>query len=137
MGGYSAQQAGRGAAAVLVGVAFFQAGLAAGAPWGAAAWGGSRRGRLPTPLRAASAGSAVVLVTVAAVAARPNLTDPVMRRRVLRGSATYLAVGVLANAASRSPVERWWAPVNAAGAALLWQAARSETSPQRQGDING
>lgn len=67
----------------------------------------------------------MVLGTVAAVAAYPDLTDPVLRTRVLRGSAAYLAAGVLANAASRSPAERWWAPVNAVGAVLLWRAARS------------
>lgn len=123
MGSISPQQAGRAAAFVLGGAALFQVGLAAGAPWGAAAWGGRRPGRLPAGLRAASAGSAVVLGSVAALAASPGLTDPVLRTRVLRGGAAYLTVGVLANAASRSPAERWWAPVNAVGAVLLWRAA--------------
>jgi hypothetical protein len=46
------------------------------------------------------------------------------RMRLLRGTAVYLALGTLLNAVSRSPVERVWSPVNAAGAVLLWQAAQ-------------
>ena len=118
-------QARRGAAVVLGGAALFQVGLAAGAPWGAAAWGGRRQGTLPAGLRAASAGSAVVLGAIAALAASPDLAHPVLRTRILRGSAAYLAIGALANAASRSPVERVWAPVNAVGAVLLWRATAS------------
>lgn len=108
---------------MLGGVALFQVGLAAGAPWGAAAWGGRRQGRLPGVYRAASAGSAVALGAVAVLAVNSDVANPVLRTRVLRGSAAYLALGVLANAASRSPVERVWAPVNAVGAVLLWRAA--------------
>jgi len=66
-----------------------------------------------------------MLGAIAALAASPNPVHPVLRTRVLRGSAAYLAVGALANAASRSPVERWWAPVNAVGAVLLWRATTS------------
>lgn len=125
VGGLSAQRAGRGAAVVLGGAALFQVGLAAGAPWGAAAWGGRRQGTLPAGLRAASGGSAVMLGAIAALAASPDPAHPILRTRMLRGSAAYLAVGALANAASRSPVERWWAPVNAVGAVLLWRATTS------------
>lgn len=67
-----------------------------------------------------------MLSAIAALAASPDPAHPVQRTRMMRGSAAYLAVGALANAASRSPVERWWAPVNAVGAVLLW---RSTTSP--------
>ena len=43
------------AAAVLMGmVGLFQLALAAGAPWGEAAWGGRHEGTLPTGLRVAS-----------------------------------------------------------------------------------
>jgi len=39
-------------------VVAFQVSLVAGAPWGAAAWGGSQPGQLPAGLRVASAFSA-------------------------------------------------------------------------------
>ncbi len=66
-----------------------------------------------------------MLGAIAALAASPDPAHPILRTRMLRGSAAYLAVGALANAASRSPVERWWAPVNAVGAVLLWRATTS------------
>lgn len=67
----------------------------------------------------------MVLGAIAALAASPDLAHPVLRTRILRGSAAYLAIGALANAASRSPVERVWAPVKAVGAVLLWRATAS------------
>ena len=125
----TARDAGRAGGTLLAGVALFQVGLAAGAPWGAAAWGGTRPGRLPPGMRAASATSAVLLGSVAAVAAVPGLVDPSTRTRILRGAALYLAIGVPLNAASRSPVERVWAPINAVGAALLWRATTAQAEP--------
>lgn len=129
---FSAEASGRGAAVLLGGVAVFQVGLAAGAPWGAAAWGGLNRGELPKGWRVASGAAAVALGTVAVLAANPGSdgASPTylrIRPRVLRGSAAYLAVGTLTNAACRSRIERWWAPVNAAGAVLLWCATQPAT----------
>ena len=53
-------------AAIAAGVGFllvtgFQVGLALGAPWGRAAWGGSREGLLPRNLRIAGGFAALVL----------------------------------------------------------------------------
>ena len=48
------------ATAGLAVVAAFQVALAAGAPWGRAAWGGQHQGRLPARLRIASAVAAGV-----------------------------------------------------------------------------
>ena len=125
----TAQAAGRAGGALLAGVALFQLGLAAGAPWGAAAWGGARPGRLPAGLRAASGASAVLIGGIAATAAVPELVPSGTRARVLRGAAIYLALGVPLNAVSRSPVERVWAPVNACGAMLLWRATAAPGEP--------
>jgi hypothetical protein len=123
------ESAGRAAGGLLAATAAFQVGLAAGAPWGAAAWGGSHPGQLPTGQRVASAASAALLGTVATVAAAPGLVENPVRTRVLRGAAVYLALGTAANAASRSPVERVWSPVNAVGAVLLWRAAQGPVAP--------
>lgn len=125
----TAVDAGRAGGALLAGVALFQLGLAAGAPWGAAAWGGGHPGRLPAELRAASAVSGVLLGSVAVAAAAPGLLAVSTRTRVLRGAAGYLALGTAVNAVSRSPVERVWSPVSGVGAALLWRAS-SSSSPQ-------
>jgi hypothetical protein len=120
-----ARDAGTGAAVFFGGVAAFQLCLAAGAPWGAAAWGGQHPGVLPSRLRRASAVSAVALAGMAVVAAQEVWPPDPWRRRALRGAAAYLTVGVVANAASRSPVERAiWTPGTAVGAALTWRAAR-------------
>src|SRR5918996_2324546 len=48
-------------------VAGFQVGLALGAPWGRAAWGGSHEGRLPGNLRVASGFAALFWVLAASV----------------------------------------------------------------------
>jgi hypothetical protein len=125
----TAVDAGRAGGALLAGVALFQLGLAAGAPWGAAAWGGGHPGQLPAGLRAASAVSGVLLGSVAVAAAAPGLLDVSTRTRLLRGAAGYLALGTALNAVSRSPAERVWSPVSGVGAALLWRAS-SPSSPQ-------
>lgn len=105
------------AAALLLLAAAFQALLAGGAPWAAAAYGGRAAppdGRLATPYRFASAGTAVFLVGVGwLVLAATGLvvTDHV---EVLTGRALWLlvalfALNTVANAAGRHPVERWGA----------------------------
>ena len=68
--GRPAGRADRTAASLLLGgITVFQAGLAAGEPWGRLAWGGTHDGTLPPRLRAAS-GVATVLwgATTVAVA---------------------------------------------------------------------
>ncbi|HBX82715.1 MAG TPA: hypothetical protein DEG88_14300 [Propionibacteriaceae bacterium] len=99
--------------AALVG---FQVALAAGAPWGEFAWGGSNAGVLPRKLRVAS-GVSALLWTGALVAAASRSDAPDVRR-VRAGYGVLAAVGTLMNAASPSVKERLiWTPV-AAGLAL-------------------
>lgn len=120
-----ADGSGRAAAGALLGVVAFQAALASGAPWGAAAWGGRHPGRLPARLRVASAGSAAVLTTLAAAAATgPRPAEP-WRRGALLTAAGVLALGVPMNLASPSPPERAWAPVAGLVSVLLWRTARA------------
>jgi hypothetical protein len=101
-------------------VAVFQALLAAGAPWGAAAWGGQHPGVLPAGLRAASGVAAAVVFPLMALYAIDSgeLADvswlpgsgPVAMW-VLFG---FFVIGTATNAASKSRPERIWAPVNLA-----------------------
>lgn len=111
-------------AAVLLGaVAVFQAALAIGAPWGAAAWGGANPGVLPRRLRIASGVAAVVIypLLIALVLASAGVTDgswlPVDPALVMWVLAGLLAVGAIMNFASRSPIERIWGPVALVSAA--------------------
>ena len=117
------ETAGAVAVVLLAGVALFQLALAFGAPFGRAAWGGRNEGTLPRGLRVASAitglffypaAIAIVLSASGLIEAdlAPGQGDVMMW--VLTG---LFAVGGVANAASRSPLERWWAPVSVTVAA--------------------
>ena len=109
--------AGIAAVALIGGVVLFQIGLMLGAPWGAAAWGGQSSGRLPTRLRVASLVAAILLVFIAwVVAAAAGLVPVSPMPESWLGPATWIAtgyfgIGTFVNLISRSPVERWWAPV--------------------------
>ena len=110
------------AALLLSGMAGSQIALAAGAPWGAAAWGGANPGVLPRSLRVSSAGSGLVYVLLA-VAARSTLMPAQLRRRILTFASGAMVVGTVMNLASKSNIERTlWTPVAAALAAVLWLA---------------
>lgn len=104
----------------LIGIVFaFQVGLAAGAPWGLAAWGGSHAGTLPRRLRIASASSTLILGFFAwIVLARDGAVGTRLSNDVLGALAWivvgYFVLGTLVNLISRSPRERWWAPVSLA-----------------------
>lgn len=112
------------ATGLLAAVGVFQVALAAGAPWGAAAWGGSHPGVLPDTLRVSSAVSGVVYGTLAAVTSSA-VGGPTLRRRLLTGAAGLMAVGTLMNLASPSLVEKaLWSPVAATLAVLLWRTRR-------------
>ena len=97
-------------------LAAFQAAIALGAPVGRAAWGGGYPGRLPRPLRIASAVSVFVYLLAALIvldrAGVPliDLPDTIS----LWGTwalVALLAVGAVTNFASSSPYERFgWAP---------------------------
>jgi hypothetical protein len=123
-----------GAFAVVVA---FQLALVAGAPWGAAAYGGADTGRLPSELRVASGVQALFWVFAAMVAlSRGGLTSPVpyaLSRWVMWVLTALLVVGAVMNAASSSPWERYgWAPFILALAALSLRLARSGDQRQRQ-----
>jgi hypothetical protein len=108
--------------------ALFHVALAAGAPWGQAAWGGQHAGVLPRPLRHASGLSAAALGTLVMLTATPPLRSEQTQRRILLGACGYFAVGTALNAASRSAVERaLWTPVAATTSALLWRAAHTRS----------
>ena len=90
-----------------VGLAAFQAALAAGAPWGHAAWGGSSA-HLSATQRIAS-GIAIVLYVGAFVAIRGRAAGR-WERRYRAGAwivVTVLALATVANAASESHWENY------------------------------
>jgi hypothetical protein len=107
------------AAACLLGVVvLFQLALAAGAPWGAAAYGGRAAqddGRLPTRYRVASAGTAVILTgAIWLVLAAGAVISPTPLSENLLDVGVWVLVGLFAlntvgNLAGRHPVERWGA----------------------------
>lgn len=93
---------------LIIGLALFQANLAAGAPWGRLAWGGQYQ-RLPLGLRIGSAVSiliyagfaAIVLGKAGLVAVSGDWLGP-----ATWGIAALLALGTIMNAISRSMPER-------------------------------
>jgi hypothetical protein len=103
---------------ILLGVvAVFQAGLALGAPWGAAAWGGQNPGVLPRPLRIASGVAAILVYPLIGLIllASAGLIDadwlPLQGTVVMWVLAILLGIGAVMNYISRSPSERFWGPV--------------------------
>ncbi|PRY68594.1 hypothetical protein B0I08_104297 [Glaciihabitans tibetensis] len=122
-----ASTAGKTAAGLLAVVVGFQICLAAGAPWGEAAYGGANPGVLPENLRVSSGVATGVYLALGAVAGT-RLAGPTLRRRVLYAATPLMAVGALMNLASPSFVERMlWTPVTVALAAALWRAARDSS----------
>jgi hypothetical protein len=114
--------AGIAAVALIGGVILFQIGLVLGAPWGSAAWGGQNPGRLPGRLRIASVAAILVLAFLAwLIAARAGLASVSPVPASWLGPATWVAtgyfvLGAIVNGISRSPIERFWAPVSLATA---------------------
>lgn len=118
----SSARAEQATAAVLAALGAFQVALAAGAPWGRAAYGGSHRGVLSPRLRVTSGVAAVGYGAAAAVMLRGKGSDPA-RRVACTVLSLLLGAGAVANAASRSPVERAvWTPVTMAGAISAWRS---------------
>jgi hypothetical protein len=116
------------ATGLLVVAAGFQASLAAGAPWGAAAYGGGHSGVLPTSLRASSAAAVVVYSGLAYVVWSGRLS-PVVQRRGYAALSGVFALGVVMNALSPSRVEKViWTPVVAVLAYSLWRARPGRVS---------
>lgn len=107
------------AVALLSIVDIFQIALAFGAPLGKAAWGGQHEGILPKRLRIVSGVAGLVvypLIIVAVLDAGILDRDlvPVSSASVMWILAALFAVGAVANLATRSPIERLWAPVSLA-----------------------
>lgn len=102
-------------AAILLGViTIFQLGLAFGAPWGAAAWGGRNPGVLPGPYRVASGIAAVafypfiIMIVLSSAGVIGDSSESPTTMWVLTG---LFAVASLMNFISPSKVERIWGPV--------------------------
>jgi hypothetical protein len=124
------------AAACLLGVVvLFQLTLAAGAPWGAAAYGGRAAlddGRLPPRYRVASAFTAVILAgALWLVLAAGAVISPTPIAENVLGVGAWVLVGLFAlntvgNLAGRHPVERWAAGGFTAVLTILcaWIAAK-------------
>jgi hypothetical protein len=112
-------------------VAGFQLSLAAGAPLGAAAWGGLHPGRLPSDLRVASAVAAVfwLLAALTALSRGGIARLPVpyaFSRWAVWALTALLAFGSVLNAASSSRWERYgWAPFVLALTLVCLRLARS------------
>ena len=118
------------AAAILFGgLSAFEIALAAGVPWGAAAFGGASAVLEPA-LRVAAGISAVVWAAAALIVLR-RAGHPVwapLPRRALPVAvwvlAGYTALGVLMNSISPSPIERAiWVPATIAMSALCFGIA--------------
>ncbi|WP_299167294.1 hypothetical protein [uncultured Arthrobacter sp.] len=123
-----ASRPGKAAAALLLVVAGFQASLAGGAPWAAAAYGGANSGVLPNPLRASSAVAAVIYLVLAAVAGTSWVPIGI-RRRFMYGASALMVIGAALNVASPSFIERIiWVPVTILLVMTLWRAARLDAA---------
>ena len=105
-----------GAAVLLFGVALFQTALAAGVPWGSAAYGGGAAGAdgvLPIGLRISSAMATVVLTLAALVilirggVMRVGVRSDRLARWSAWGIVGFLVLNTLGNLSSSSTVERW------------------------------
>jgi len=105
------------AIAALFGLTLFQIGLAAGAPWESASWGGVHTRVLPIRYRIASAIAATTVypLLIAYVASSARLVGPL----ALPGAGAKMTwavtgvflLGTVMNLVSRSRIERWWALV--------------------------
>jgi hypothetical protein len=125
-------------AAGLAAVTVFQLCLAAGAPWGAAAWGGADPGQLSDELRIASAFAACfwLLAALTALARGGIAASPVPYAFSRRGTwalTALLVLGAVMNGASQSRWERLgWAPIVFGLAVLSLQLSRSGNRGSRR-----
>jgi hypothetical protein len=115
------------ACCLLLVAAAFQVALAAGAPWGDAAYGGratTSDGRLPARYRAASAAAAVVLLGAGWLlllrsGAAGSASDGTALTAVCWCLCGLFAVNTLGNLGGRHPVERWGMSAVTASLAVL------------------
>jgi hypothetical protein len=126
-----AKNAAIAAIAVLIGLAVFQLLLAAGAPLGEAAWGGTTEGQLSTGLRAGSAISIVVygaaaMLILRRAGFRVRWVSHAVARIGVWVLVVTLTLGALANFLSQSVWERFLlGPVTLVLAGLCLVVARS------------
>jgi hypothetical protein len=129
-----------GAAAIAAAVGFctvavFQIALAAGAPLGRAAWGGTHPGQLPLGLRVGSAIAVAAWVLAALIVlGRAGVTPTPLPPTFLQWGTWSLVgvtlIGALMNLASPSPWERYmWAPITLVLAGLCFLVARTTPTP--------
>ena len=108
------------AAILLAAIAVFQVALAFGAPLGKVAWGGQHEGVLPNRLRIASgvAGFLIYPLIVVAILDSAGLIEanfvPGTGAQLMWVFTGLFTLGGIANLVSRSPLERYWAPVSIA-----------------------
>jgi hypothetical protein len=118
-----------GVAAICTSFAGLQIALAAGAPLGEHVWGGTQPRVLPDGMRVGAGGDAVVLVGMAAVAARRAGLIGRPARWLTPATWTvagYFALNTVGNLASSSDVERYlFGPATAAAAILTTVVAQS------------
>ena len=115
------------AAGALTALCAFQAALALGAPWGRAAYGGTPHVTLPNHLRAISGLASLTYGTGAVLIVR-GCGSPLTRSRAYMALSGLMGLGTIANAASRSPIERAiWTPVTAATTVLAWRSRSVST----------
>ncbi|HSJ71392.1 MAG TPA: hypothetical protein VLA29_07100 [Acidimicrobiia bacterium] len=105
------------AVVLLAVIGVFQIALALGAPLGSAAWSGQHEGVLPIPLRIASGVAAVVvypliIIYVLAASGLVDLDWMPIRSLGMWVLTAFFGIGAVVNLASRSRVERLWAPVS-------------------------
>lgn len=105
----------------------FQGGLALGAPWGRAAYGGAHQGTLPPRLRMVSS-VASPMYLAAALMLRSGRTPPRTRGLVSRACVVAGTVGTVANAVSPSSPERIWSLWSLALALTSWHDLRAAAS---------
>ncbi len=127
--GRVAQPAAVAAAAGFILIACFQAGLALGAPWGRAAWGGTQEVLSPELRRASVVAAGVWVGAAILVLGRAGYWGSPRWSGVLRWGAwllvALLALGAILNIASSSPWERFgWGPFALVLAALTVAVAR-------------
>ncbi|MDQ3782422.1 MAG: hypothetical protein M3349_05720 [Actinomycetota bacterium] len=112
----------RATAVALLVLGAFQVALAAGAPWGRAAYGGTHHGTLPGHLRTISGVAALGYCSGAVFVLRGS-GSPRARVRAFTVLSVFMGVGAVANGASRTPVERaLWTPVTAVTTVLAWRS---------------
>lgn len=116
----------RATGVALVGLSAFQIALAFGAPWGRAAYGGTRHGTLPNHLRAISGVAALGYGTGAVLVLRGS-GSPRARARGFTTLSVFMGIGTVANGASRSAVERAvWTPMTALMTVLAWRSRTAQ-----------